>query len=52
MKMIWGDDSYFISRNLDVYIRRLREYFAKGLGVEIITLKGKGYHFSVSDNIM
>lgn len=52
MKMIWGDDSYFISRNLDVYIRRLREYFAKGTGVEIITLKGKGYHFSVSDNIM
>lgn len=49
MKMIWGDDSYFISRNLDVYIRRLREYFALGSGVEIITLKGKGYLFSVSD---
>lgn len=49
MKMIWGDDSYFISRNLDVYIRRLREYFTKGTGVEIITLKGKGYHFSVSE---
>lgn len=50
MKMIWGDDSYFISRNLDVYIRRLREYFAQGTGVEIITLKGKGYHFSVTDH--
>ncbi len=50
MKMIWGDDSYFISRNLDVYIRRLREYFALGTGVEIITLKGKGYHFSVADH--
>lgn len=50
MKMIWGDDSYFISRNLDVYIRRLREYFAQGTGVEIITLKGKGYHFSVADH--
>lgn len=49
MKMIWGDDSYFISRNLDVYIRRLREYFALGTGVEIITLKGKGYHFSVAE---
>lgn len=51
MKMIWGDDSYFISRNLDVYIRRLREYFAQGTGVEIITLKGKGYHFSVTDHV-
>jgi len=47
MQIVWGDDSYFISRNLDVYIRRLRDYFASGKGVEIITLKGKGYHFSV-----
>ncbi len=47
MHQVWGDDSYFISRNLDVYIRRLRDYFATGYGVEIITLKGKGYHFSV-----
>lgn len=48
MQIVWGDDSYFISRNLDVYIRRLRDYFVTGQGVEIITLKGKGYHFSVS----
>jgi len=48
MQIVWGDDSYFISRNLDVYIRRLRDYFGKGEGVEIITLKGKGYHFSVT----
>jgi DNA-binding response OmpR family regulator len=48
MQMVWGDDSYFISRNLDVYIRRLRDYFVTGQGVEIITLKGKGYHFSIS----
>lgn len=47
MQMVWGDDSYFISRNLDVYIRRLRDYFATASDVSIITLKGKGYHFSV-----
>ncbi len=49
MQIVWGDDSYFISRNLDVYIRRLRDYFAAGEGVEIITLKGRGYHFSVGN---
>lgn len=48
MQVVWGDDSYFISRNLDVYIRKLRSYFALGSGVEIITLKGKGYLFSVA----
>lgn len=47
MQEVWGDDSYFISRNLDVYIRKLRSYFSKGKGVAIITLKGKGYLFSV-----
>jgi len=42
---IWGDDSYYNSRNLDVYIRKLRKYFSDDPGIEIITLKGKGYHF-------
>lgn len=44
---VWGDDSFFNSRTLDVYIRKLREYFSSEGGVEIITLKGKGYHFAV-----
>jgi DNA-binding response OmpR family regulator len=47
LKVIWGDDSYFNSRNLDVYIRKLREYFAIDKNIEIVTLKGKGYLFSV-----
>ncbi|MBL0104359.1 MAG: response regulator transcription factor [Bacteroidetes bacterium] len=44
---IWGDDSFFNSRNLDVYIRKLREYFYGDSEIQIITLKGRGYHFSV-----
>jgi DNA-binding response OmpR family regulator len=48
LQMVWGDDSFFNSRNLDVYIRKLRSYFSEGAGIEIITLKGVGYHFSVS----
>lgn len=48
LHMIWGDDSFFNSRNLDVYIRKLRSYFEGAEGIEIITLKGKGYHFAVS----
>ncbi len=45
---IWGDDSYFNSRILDVYIRKLRGYFLSDPSVEIITLKGNGYIFRVS----
>ncbi len=42
---VWNDDSYFNSRNLDVYITRLRDYFKADPGVELITLKGVGYLF-------
>lgn len=45
---IWGDDSFFNSRNLDVYITKLRDYFKEDTSIEIITIKGIGYHFSVS----
>ena len=40
---IWGNDSFFNSRNLDVYITRLREYLREDASVELITLKGVGY---------
>jgi len=42
---IWGDDSYFNSRTLDVYIRKLRQFFASDPAVQIITLKSNGYLF-------
>jgi DNA-binding response OmpR family regulator len=44
---IWGDDSFFNSRTLDVYVRKLREYLSSENKIEIITLKGKGYHIRV-----
>jgi len=40
---LWGNDSIFNSRNLDVYVTRLREYLRDDEQVEIITLKGVGY---------
>lgn len=48
---VWGDDSFFHSRNLDVYIRKLREYFSADTSVHIITLKGKGYQFVVEPGV-
>lgn len=45
---LWGDDSFFNSRNLDVYITKLRDYLKKDDTVEIITLKGVGYRVVTS----
>jgi len=47
LKKVWGDDSFFNSRNLDVYIKKLRDYLNKDQQVRIVTLKGVGYHFIV-----
>lgn len=44
---IWGDDSFFNSRTLDVYITKLRDYLKEDPSIEIITIKGVGYHFAV-----
>jgi DNA-binding response OmpR family regulator len=44
---LWGDDSFFNSRNLDVYITKLRDYLKEDPAIEIITMKGIGYHFVV-----
>ncbi|WP_118976847.1 response regulator transcription factor [Taibaiella koreensis] len=45
LQTVWGDDSFFNSRNLDVYIRKLRAFFAADDRIQIITLKGQGYLF-------
>ncbi|MCU0460164.1 MAG: response regulator transcription factor [Bacteroidales bacterium] len=42
---VWGDDSYFNSRTLDVYIRKLRRIFSEDDKIRIITLKNNGYLF-------
>lgn len=44
---VWGDDSFFNSRNMDVYITKLRDYLKDDPSIEIITIKGVGYHFAV-----
>jgi len=44
---IWGDDSFFNSRNLDVYVTKLRDFLKGDPSIEIITIKGVGYQFAV-----
>ena len=44
---IWGNDSFFNSRNLDVYITKIRGYLKEDPSLEIITIKGVGYRFVI-----
>jgi DNA-binding response OmpR family regulator len=45
LQLLWGSDSFFNSRNLDVYITKLRNYLKHDPSLEIITVKGVGYRF-------
>lgn len=45
LTLLWGSDSFFNSRNLDVYITKLRGYLKHDSFIEIITIKGIGYRF-------
>ena len=48
LNLLWGNDSFFNSRNLDVYITKLRSYLKDDPALEIITIKGIGYRFVVA----
>lgn len=45
LNAIWGNDSIFNSRNLDVYITKIRSYLKDDPALEILTIKGVGYRF-------
>ncbi len=40
---IWGDDSYFNARSMDVYINKLRKYLKADENLQIITVHGEGF---------
>jgi DNA-binding response OmpR family regulator len=48
MNLLWGNDNFFNSRNLDVYITKLRGYLKADPSVEILTIKGIGYRFLIA----
>ncbi|MCF8368898.1 MAG: response regulator transcription factor [Bacteroidales bacterium] len=43
LKEVWGDDSYFNSRSLDVFISKLRKYLKSDPGVTINNIHGIGF---------
>ncbi|RZK58049.1 MAG: response regulator transcription factor [Pedobacter sp.] len=40
---LWGNDSFFNARSLDVFISKLRKYLAADDNVQIINVRGVGY---------
>ncbi len=47
LKQIWGDDSYFNARSMDVFITKLRKYLKDDPKIEIMNVHGTGYKLLV-----
>lgn len=47
LKMVWGDDSYFNARSMDVYITKLRKYLREDERVQLINVHGEGFKLIV-----
>jgi len=45
LNVLWGSDSFFNSRTLDVYITKIRGYLKNDPALQIITVKGIRYRF-------
>lgn len=43
LNVVWGNDSYFSGRSMDVYIAKLRKYLREDPSVEIINVHGQGF---------
>ncbi len=43
LKKIWGSDTYFNGRSMDVYIAKLRKYIKEDPNLEIVNIHGNGF---------
>lgn len=48
LKKIWGDDGYFTTRSMDVYLTKLRKLFAEDETIEIRNIHGSGFMLEIS----
>ena len=46
---IWGDDSYYNARSMDVYIAKLRKYLREDKKIDLKTIHGFGFKLLILD---
>ena len=49
LKKIWGSDTYFNGRSMDVYVAKLRKYFKDDPRIEITSIHGNGFRLTVPE---
>jgi DNA-binding response OmpR family regulator len=49
LKKIWGDDTFYNGRSMDVCITKIRKYWCQDPSIEIVNLRGIGYKLMIRD---
>jgi DNA-binding response OmpR family regulator len=47
--MVWGDDSYFVGRSMDVFITKLRKHLSEDSRIAITNVHGVGFRLEVNE---
>lgn len=50
LKLVWGDNSFFMGRSMDVYITKLRKYLKQDDRIQINTIHGRGFKMIVQQD--
>lgn len=48
MENAWGNDDYFTSKSLDVYLTKIRKYFSLADNIKLVNIHGHGYKLNIS----
>ena len=49
LRKVWGSDSYFNARSMDVYVAKLRKFFSEESGILIKNIHGQGFKMIVPE---
>jgi DNA-binding response OmpR family regulator len=52
LKKIWGSDTYFNGRSMDVYIAKLRKFLKEDETVEIVNIHGNGFRLVCEEAVV
>jgi two-component system, OmpR family, response regulator len=47
LNKIWGEDTYFTARSMDVFVTKLRKYLKHDENIEIVNIHGNGFQLLV-----
>ncbi len=49
LKVVWGNDDYFIGRSMDVFITKLRKHLRDDPSISITNIHGTGFKLEIKD---